>query len=164
MLPSRLSAALVTLVLIVGACAAGNDPASSAGPATTAPDPATIAPGSSTQPSAPGAPSGSTEPSAGPATGQAVDVTVGTDAGEELRFDPATVTVAAGSQVRLTFENRATVPHNLTLGDPIGAATATVVAPGTSETLEFGAPDPGDYAFACTLHPGMSGTLTVEAR
>jgi len=106
----------------------------------------------------------SPEPAAAPsAAGQTVQVTVGTDRGADLLFDPATATVTAG-QVRLTFENRATVPHNLTLGAPINAATSTVVAPGTAETIEFSAPDPGDYTFVCTLHPGMSGTLTVEAR
>ena len=42
-------------------------------------------------------------------------------------------------------------------------ATSTVVAPGASETLEFKAPDPGEYPFVCTLHPGMGGTLVVEA-
>ena len=29
-------------------------------------------------------------------------------------------------------------------------------------TLTFAAPDPGDYKFVCTLHPGMEGTLTVN--
>ena len=42
-------------------------------------------------------------------------------------------------------------------------ADSTVVVPGASETLEFKAPDPGEYAFVCTLHPGMGGTLVVEA-
>jgi glucose/arabinose dehydrogenase/plastocyanin len=101
-------------------------------------------------------------PASAPA-GAVVEITVGTDTGGELRFDPATVEVAAGAHVRLTFENRATVPHNLTFGDPIKAATATIVAPGTSETIEFVAPAAGTYHFMCTLHPGMSGTLQVVA-
>ena len=88
---------------------------------------------------------------------------MGTDTGAELKFDPAEVTVQAGADVRLTFENRSTVPHNLTFQGPINVATSTIVAPGTSETLEFKAPDAGEYAFVCTLHPGMGGTLVVEA-
>ncbi len=35
--------------------------------------------------------------------------------------------------------------------------------PAASEALEFKAPDPGDYPFVCTLHPGMRGTLVAEA-
>jgi plastocyanin len=31
-----------------------------------------------------------------------------------------------------------------------------------SQTIEFTAPDPGEYTFVCTLHPGMEGTLVVE--
>jgi plastocyanin len=92
-----------------------------------------------------------------------VEITVGTDTGAELRFEPGEISVPAGSDVRLTFENRSTVPHNLTFQGPPNVATATVVAPGTSETLEFKAPDVGEYAFVCTLHPGMGGTLVVEA-
>ncbi len=75
-------------------------------------------------------------------SGATVEVTVGTDTGAELKFDPGEVTVPAGANVQLTFENRSTVPHNLTFQGPITVATSTVVAPGTSETLEFTAPDP----------------------
>jgi glucose/arabinose dehydrogenase/plastocyanin len=96
-------------------------------------------------------------------SGETVQVTIGTDTGAQLVFDPTTATVPAGSSVELTFENRSTsTPHNLTFGEPINEATATVVDPGASEVLEFTAPDPGDYQFVCTLHPGMEGTLTVE--
>ncbi|HET9852911.1 MAG TPA: PQQ-dependent sugar dehydrogenase, partial [Candidatus Limnocylindrales bacterium] len=102
--------------------------------------------------------------SAAPAPAETVEATVGTDTGAALAFDPASVTVPAGSTVELTFENRATVPHNLTFSGAVTAATATIVDPGATETIEFTAPDPGEYAFVCTLHPGMGGTLNVEAR
>lgn len=108
------------------------------------------------------APSGSPGASGSPATGTE-QVTIGTDTGTELLFDPTEATVASGAQVSLTFENRSTVPHNLTFQEPINAATSTTVAAGQSETIEFTAPDPGDYPFVCTLHPGMDGTLTVTA-
>ena len=136
----------------------------------------TALPERSPQASPSGGPAGSEAPVTSPAAsaaasapaesapaGETVEVTVGTDTGGALQFDPASVTVPAGSSVSLVFENRSSsVPHNLTLGPPISKGTATIVDPGASETLEFTAPDPGDYKFMCTLHPGMEGTLTVE--
>ena len=98
---------------------------------------------------------------AGP-EGDIVEITVGTDDGSELRFDPAEITVPAGATVRLTFTNESTVPHNLTFGEPINAATAQIVQPGEEETIEFVAPEAGEYTYVCTLHPGMDGTLIVE--
>ena len=106
----------------------------------------------------------STGESAAPSPGgEVVEITVGTDTGSTLIFDPAQITVPAGATVRLTFSNKATVPHNLTFDDPIDVATETVVDPGASETIEFTAPDAGEYTFVCTLHPGMEGTLVVES-
>jgi len=98
----------------------------------------------------------------GEASGEVVEITVGTDEGTELLFDPTEVSVPAGATVRLTFVNESTVPHNLTFGEPINAATATIVDPGAEETIEFTAPEAGEYPFVCTLHPGMDGTLVVE--
>jgi plastocyanin len=109
------------------------------------------------------APSPTAATSGAPA-GATVETTIGTDPGAELKFDPDGVTVQAGADVRLTFENRSTVPHNLTFQGPPNVATSTVVSPGASETLEFTSPDAGTYAFVCTLHPGMGGTLTVKAQ
>ncbi|HET9878447.1 MAG TPA: cupredoxin domain-containing protein, partial [Candidatus Limnocylindria bacterium] len=108
------------------------------------------------------APSASATAAASGPAGEVVEITVGTDSGTELLFDPPEVTVPAGASVRLTFNNESTVPHNLTFGDPINAATATIVDPGASETIEFTAPEAGEYTFTCTLHPGMDGTLVVE--
>ena len=94
--------------------------------------------------------------------GDAEQVTIGTDTGSDLQFDPATVSVAGGGTVEVTFSNVSIIPHNLTFQDPINAATNTVVDPGVEETISFEAPAPGDYPFVCTLHPGMEGTLTIE--
>lgn len=94
--------------------------------------------------------------------GDLVEITVGTDTDTELLFDPAEVTVPAGALVRLTFVNQSTVPHNLTFEDPINVATAESIEPGAEETIEFVAPEAGEYTFVCTLHPGMEGTLVVE--
>jgi plastocyanin len=138
---------LVPALFAISAC--GGGPSATSTPAATPP-------GSSQEPAA--SASTSTAPS-----GEIVEITVGTDTGADLKFDPAEVTVQAGADIRVTFENRASVPHNLTFQGPPNVATATIVAAGASETLAFTAPDAGEYAFVCTLHPGMGGTLLVEA-
>jgi plastocyanin len=139
--------ALVAAIFAISACGGGTSPSST---------PATAPPNASPSPAVSG-PTGSAP------SGEAVQITIGTDTGTELRFDPAEPTVQAGADVRVTFENRASVPHNLTFQAPIDVATETAVAPGTSDTAEFTAPAPGEYAFVCTLHPGMGGKLIVTA-
>lgn len=142
-------------------------PASPAASGSPSPS-ASGSPAASASPTAPASPSGSpaASPSGSPAASQSpgagsAEVTIGTDEGLELLFVPETAEAPAGAQVTLTFQNVSQAPHNLTFSDPIDAATETIVAPGASETLEFTAPEPGDYPFVCTLHPGMDGVLTV---
>jgi glucose/arabinose dehydrogenase/plastocyanin len=107
-------------------------------------------------------PSASPGPSAPAGEGEAASVTIGTDTGSALLFEPTEASVAGGGYISVVFENVSTVPHNLTFGPPIDAATATIVNAGASETITFAAPEPGTYDFVCTLHPGMDGVLTVE--
>jgi plastocyanin len=136
---------LVAALLAISACGGGTSPTSTpAAPPSAGQEPA------------------ASEPVSGEPSGETVEITIGTDTGAELKFDPAELTVKAGADVRVTFENRASVPHNLTFQAPINVATSTVVAPGTSETVQFKAPAAGEYPFVCTLHPGMGGKLIVE--
>lgn len=136
---------LVAALFAISACGGATTPSST---------PAAAPPSSSQEPVASG-------PTGAAPSAAAVEIRIGTDTGADLKFDPAELTVQAGADVRVTFENRASVPHNLTFQAPINVATSTVVAPGTSETVEFKAPAAGEYAFVCTLHPGMGGKLIV---
>ena len=137
---------LVAVLLAISACGGGASPVSTPAPPPS-PSPSTTDSGT---------------PSRTP-SGETVEITVGTDTGAELKFDPANLTVQAGADVRVTFENRASLPHNLTFQAPINVATSTVVAPGTSGTVQFQAPPAGEYTFVCTIHPGMGGKLIVKA-
>lgn len=110
-----------------------------------------------------GEPAPSASPGASAPTGEGLSLTIGTDPGAALLFEPTEATASGGGEISIVFENRSTVPHNLTFNDPINAATATIVAAGASETISFAAPAPGGYDFVCTLHPGMDGVLTVAA-
>jgi plastocyanin len=163
----------VVVVLIAAGCSSPSGASSSwsFGPSLPpASGEASAAPSASTVPSAPPSAPPSTSPSVAPApagasaspAGNATPLTIGTRTGSELEFEPDEVSVPAGAPVAVTFENRASLPHNLTFGAPINVATAPVVDPGASETIEFDAPAPGDYTFMCTIHPGMEGTLTIE--
>jgi plastocyanin len=161
---------LVALGVLLAACSSQSgassswsfgpslEPAASGSAAPSAPAAsASPAPAASASPSAAASEAASASPG-----GAATKLTIGTKTDAELEFDPDEVSVPAGAQVSVTFENRATLPHNLTFKEPINVATSPVVAPGTSETIEFTAPAPGDYVFACSIHPGMQGKLTVE--
>ena len=87
------------------------------------------------------------------------EISVATDTGGALTFDPGEITVPAGATVRLTFTNKATVPHNLTFEDPIGAATDTVIDPGDSQTIEFTAPT---HRWTPVREPGQVPTLMSD--
>ena len=138
---------LVAAMLAVGACGVGTGTSSTP----------------TTAPSSPGQEPTSSAPHGGESSGATARITIGTDTGAALKFDPSEVTVTAGADLEVTFENRATVPHDLTFPAPIDVASSPIVAPGASETLQLKAPAAGEYPFVCTIHPGMAGTLIVEA-
>jgi plastocyanin len=92
----------------------------------------------------------------------AVEVIVATDTAADLRFVPAEVTAPARTPIRVTLRNLSTQPHNLTFEIPVDRGTRTIVEPGGSDFVDIVTPGPGRYAFACTIHMGMSGTLVVE--
>jgi plastocyanin len=96
------------------------------------------------------------------AGGPAVELAIGTDSCADLKFVPDRATAKSGANVRLTFKNASTQPHNLTFQQGITAKSRPIVAPGESDTIQFTAPAAGNYGFACTIHPTMTGTLTVQ--
>ena len=75
-----------------------------------------------------------------------------------FKFSSATLTVKAGSTVKVT--NRDAVGHSVTSDDGTSFDT-DILAQGQSN--EFAAPTtPGSYPFHCAPHPSMKGTLIVE--
>ena len=66
--------------------------------------------------------------------------------------------VAAGAQVTVT--NMDSAEHTVTADD---GSAFDVDVKGGGGTATFTAPaQPGTYAYHCTFHPGMHGTLTVK--
>jgi plastocyanin len=87
--------------------------------------------------------------------------------GEQLRFEPPTFTVAAGTTV--LFANVGGKPHTLTADD--GSFDSGVVTPGAEggrfagTNATFTLTKPGTYAFHCEVHPQvMKGTITVTGQ
>ncbi len=109
--------------------------------------------------------------------------------GEQLKFDPESITVPANQQITVTFKNTSTTnQHNWVLvqqgqeqavddaaaanGGTVPDGTDGVIAkaglldPGAQEQVSFQAPAPGTYTYICTVPghyaAGMKGTLTVQ--
>ena len=100
--------------------------------------------------------------SARPAETPALRLVVASAPGEGLTFVPDAIVAPADTLIEVTFRNDSDQAHNLTFQAPLSAATRTIVEAGASDATTLVTPGPGSYPFACTIHMGMSGTLTVE--
>ena len=118
-------------------------------------------------PSAPPAPSGEPAPSGQPApSGGAADETL-TVVAKNVKFEQSSLTAAAGNPFNIDFKNEdAGTPHNVAIhqGSPTGPEVFKgEIFPGVAEKVYVvPALQPGPYAFVCTVHPNMTGTLTVQ--
>ena len=82
-------------------------------------------------------------------------------------FDQTEVSAPADTPLAIVFENKdLTVQHNVTVlkanpdgSDAIGQPFAQ---PGTTVTYQVPALKAGTYTYICTIHPNMTGTLTVQ--
>ncbi|HUP52670.1 MAG TPA: plastocyanin/azurin family copper-binding protein [Longimicrobiales bacterium] len=69
-------------------------------------------------------------------------------------FDPSTQRVAAGGTVTWTWVGN--VAHNVTFSSGTNSITQS------SGTFDRDFPAVGSFAYQCTIHAGMTGTITVE--
>ena len=76
------------------------------------------------------------------------------------QFQPANVTIDAGDTVRWEFDQAATT-HNVTSNTPNWTIAESRAPNGEAITRRFDTP--GVYGFVCTIHNGMTGSVTVEA-
>jgi plastocyanin len=81
-------------------------------------------------------------------------------------FDTAEISLPAGRESSLTFDNRdAGIPHNIAiypdqnLGEPLFQGEL-ITGP---DTIEYRIPalEAGEYYFHCDVHPSMNGSVTV---
>jgi plastocyanin len=145
---ARLLSAAVLSLSLVAAC-------------TTANAGWTYAPAPSKAP----APSGSGSASAAPGGSANPNLVVISASG--IKYEQTTLTAPASTPFQIQFENKdAGVPHNVSLH--LGGSTGAELFKGPifngveTRTYDVPALDAGQYAFVCTVHPTMIGTLNVQ--
>jgi len=150
-LPAVASAAILSAALLAG-CTSANPgwTYAPAPPVTPAPSVAASA--------APTASAGSGE---APASG-AVAITA-----SALAFEQAEVNAPAGEPFQIEFTNNdAGTPHNVAIhrGDASGEEVfkGEIINGVATKAYDVPALDAGAYAFVCSVHPTMVGTMTVE--
>jgi amicyanin len=75
---------------------------------------------------------------------------------KDFAFDPPAVTVKAGAIV--TWTNLDGEPHTVRT---IGSTTVKSDTLGTNAVYSFTFASPGTYAYHCSIHPEMHGTIVV---
>ncbi len=121
-----------------------------ASPAATA----SAIPGASTSPGA------SASPSSGGAITTALQI-----AALNVAYDKASLEATAGQAFAIEFDNQDTgIPHNVAIKDASGMEMfkGTIVTGPTKITYQVPALPAGTYTFYCSVHPNMTGTLTIK--
>ena len=115
----------------------------------------------------PAPPSPSPAGSAGPApSGAAQPVPLGLTA-QNIAYDKTDLSAPVNTPIQLTFVNNDPgIPHNVSIhkDTPAGEAvfTGDIVTGVTTKVYDIPALPAGTYAFVCSVHPSMVGTLTVR--
>jgi plastocyanin len=94
-----------------------------------------------------------TTPSTG-GGGTPVSIVAGASLLTSTAYAPSPVTIPAGGSV--TWTNNDNTAHT-TVGSTWSSVT---IAPGAQYTTSFSTA--GTYAYRCSLHPGMTGTVIVQ--
>lgn len=79
-------------------------------------------------------------------------------------FDQTTAQAPANTPFVIAFQNKdPAAPHNVTVKGPQGDIVGQPIA-NAGESVQYTEPPlpPGQYPFYCSVHPNMTGTLTVQ--
>ncbi len=106
------------------------------------------------------APSGSPAPSGGGSAATTVQLTA-----QNIQYDKTDLEAPANAAFAIAFNNQdAGVPHNVAIKDASGKEIfkGDIVTGVTQTTYQVPALPAGTYTFYCSVHPNMTGTLTVK--
>jgi plastocyanin len=111
------------------------------------------------------APAGSAAPSGSAAAASGTSVVVISASG--IKYEQSSVTAPAGTPFQIQFDNKdAGTQHNITIhqGNADGAELfkGEIFTGVATRVYNVPALDAGGYAYVCTVHPTMIGTLTVQ--
>ena len=84
---------------------------------------------------------------------------------QNIAYDTAQLTAPADQPFTIRFANKDPgVPHNVEIEDESGATVFLGEILNGIDTRDYAVPalPAGTYTFVCTVHPNMTGTLTVE--
>jgi plastocyanin len=73
-------------------------------------------------------------------------------------FTPSTVVITSGGTVTWSFGN---LEHTVSFA-PVGGAPSSITSGGYATDVSRTFNNAGDFAYNCTIHPGMSGTVVVR--
>ncbi|HEY5628449.1 MAG TPA: cupredoxin domain-containing protein [Candidatus Limnocylindrales bacterium] len=174
------AAALLTVAMLMSACAAAQPPQWTYAPATASPSANASAGASdgasaatSAAPSAAASAPASAAPasaaasggSAAPASGSGGAASTSLDlTAQNVQFDKTALSAPASTAFVIHFNNQDQgIPHNVTIKDGTGKDVFKpdlLTGPGK---VDYNVPalPAGTYTFYCIVHPGMTGTLTV---
>jgi mono/diheme cytochrome c family protein/plastocyanin len=118
-------------------------------------------PGSSSSPAASGS------PSASPSASQAPSGTVLDLAAQNIAYDKTSLEAPANQAFQIKFTNNdAGIPHNVSIhkDSPTGQEVfkGTIFSGVATQTYDVPALPAGTYSFVCSVHPNMTGTLTIK--
>ena len=99
-----------------------------------------------------GSSSGSTSAPAAASSGGDVAIKM-----QNIAFDPKAVTVKVGQKI--TWTNDDTTDHNVTADSGADFKSDNF---GKGATFEFTPDKAGTIKYECTIHPGMTATITVQ--
>ncbi len=146
---ARLAALTVAAMLMIAACSGSSSPTPSAAPSVAPSTAPSVAPSAAASVAPSAAASVAPSAAASAATGDAVSIA-------NFSFQPATITVPVGATV--TWTNNDSAGHTVTAND--GSFKSDRLESGATFSQTFA--KAGSFAYHCSIHPGMTGTVSVH--
>ena len=140
-------------------------------PPVSAPPPAeppapVNAPGAASETTSTGATTAPSAAAPAASSGPSISIPAGAATPGNPAYTPDTLTVTKGDVITVTNDD--TAPHTVTNGASPGDADAgklfdtSIIMPAATAQIDTATVEAGDHPFHCTVHPFMTGTLTVQ--